>query len=124
MSPRADERYPKCARVRRRREYLEIQRRGRAVHGAAFLCLVHHREGGGRARLGITTTRRFGSAVVRNRTRRQVREAFRRGALAAPEGVDLVVIAKRSAAGLGSDAVRADLARIGRRVRRLLERST
>jgi ribonuclease P protein component len=32
----------------------------------------------GRARLGITTTRRVGSSVVRNRMKRMVREVFRR----------------------------------------------
>ena len=47
---------------------------------------------GGGLRLGITATRKAGSAVVRNRARRRVREIFRRwAATALGVGVDLVV---------------------------------
>jgi ribonuclease P protein component len=50
------------------------------------------------ARLGITVSKKVGTAVVRNRVKRWVRESFRRMALVAPKGTDFVVIAKPSAA--------------------------
>lgn len=46
------------------------------------------------SRLGVTTTRKLGKAVTRNRARRLVREAYRthRGEL--PTGLDLVFVVR------------------------------
>ncbi len=67
---------------------------------------------GGTCRLGITTTRKIGSAVVRNRARRRIRELFRgqRELLAGWSG-DLVVNVRAGCAGaewgeLAEDVVR------------------
>ena len=57
----------------------------------------------GGVRLGITASRKVGNAVVRNRVKRATREWFRtrRDRIAhEPGGLDLVVIARRAAAGL------------------------
>ena len=50
--------------------------------------------GRGHSRLGVTTTRKLGNAVTRNRARRLVREAYRthRGEL--PTGLDLVFVVR------------------------------
>jgi ribonuclease P protein component len=48
------------------------------------------------ARLGITASRKVGSAVVRNRAKRLIREAFRTTRELWPPELDLVVIVKRS----------------------------
>jgi ribonuclease P protein component len=48
-----------------------------------------------RARLGITTGRKAGNAVVRNRFRRRVRAWFRARREDLEPGVDLVIIARR-----------------------------
>ena len=45
------------------------------------------------SRLGVTATRRLGKAVVRNRARRLVREAYRTHRDEFPAGFDLVVVA-------------------------------
>ena len=111
-----DQRFPKSARLRKRSEYLLVQNQGRAVHSRAFVgvFLVEHDKD---VRLGITTTRRLGDAVVRNRTRRLIREAYRHGIISLPAGTQLVIIAKRSAIGLPARAVFEDLALLGNRVR-------
>lgn len=53
-------------------------------------------------RIGLTVSRRVGNAVLRNRIKRRVREWFRMHREELPRGVDLVVIARRGAAELGS----------------------
>ena len=55
--------------------------------GSCFTLHVLAREGG--ARLGIVVPRRFGTAVERNRTKRRLREAFRRVASELPS-VDVI----------------------------------
>ena len=47
-------------------------------------------------RLGISTPRRMGPAVVRNRVRRQIREALRVQLRDLPDGIDLVVVVNRT----------------------------
>ncbi len=43
-------------------------------------------------RLGISISRKVGVAVVRNRWKRLLREAFRQTAMTLPPGIDLVVV--------------------------------
>ena len=116
-----DESFPKGARIRKRAEYLEIQRTGAAVHSRLFVGVVRVTGERAATRLGITTTKKLGTAVVRNRIRRLVREAFRRNRGALPSGMNIVVIAKRAAIACTAAAVAADLAALGRRAARLVE---
>ena len=83
---------PPAARVRRRREFLEIQRLGRRIPTRHFL-VVHAARDRGPSRLGITVTRKIGNAVVRNHIKRGVREVFRVERPALGDGLDVVVIA-------------------------------
>jgi len=77
-------------------------------------------EGG--CRLGITATRKFGGAVVRNRARRRVRALFR-GEAAVRDGLraDLVVNVRHGCDEVGWDRLREDylecLGRIRHRLR-------
>jgi ribonuclease P protein component len=48
-------------------------------------------------RLGVSASRRLGGAVVRNRWKRLLREAFRLTLATLPPGVDLVVIPRPTA---------------------------
>jgi ribonuclease P protein component len=116
-----DESFPKGVRIRKRAEYLEIQRLGAAVHSRLFVGIVRRAEGGAGTRLGITTTKKIGTAVVRNRIRRLIREAFRHNRGALPSGVDIIVVAKRASVGCTAAAIAGDLADLGRRAARLAE---
>jgi len=100
---------PPAARVRKRREFLEIQRVGRRVPTRHFLVVHVSRGQDASSRLGITVTRKIGIAVVRNRVKRAVREAFRRERSGFAGGVDLVVIARDGAGRLAPGAIGAEL---------------
>ena len=80
-----------------------------------FLVLVA-RDESATARLGITVTRKIGNAVLRNRVKRSVREAFRHARSRLPAGISLVVIAREGSPGLGSRDVAEELAAVFRQV--------
>src|SRR5262245_15045657 len=105
-------RFPREARIRRSREFREMAERGRRHSSGAFVVLVRAAETSGRARLGITASRRVGGAVVRNRVKRRIREWFRRDGQVRLAGLDVVVIARSSAATLGARATFAELSRV------------
>jgi ribonuclease P protein component len=113
---RPDERFRPEERVRRRAEYLVIYERGRKI-GGRLMTVFLLENGGPRARLGIAATRKYGSAVERNRAKRLVREVFRRHKPA--PGLDVVVIPRREMRGAGIGPVAADyLAALERRAQR------
>jgi ribonuclease P protein component len=70
-------------------------------------------------RLGITVSKRVGGAVVRNRVKRLVREAFRhtkeRFSQSQGQGLQLVIVAKADAARLDYPRAYAELLEICRR---------
>lgn len=89
-------------RLHRRSEFLRAQRGGIRAQTPHFV--IYAAAGTPPAvRLGVTVARRIGGAVVRNRIKRRVREAFRLTLRAIlPGGTDLVVIAREGAGGLNS----------------------
>jgi ribonuclease P protein component len=91
------------SRVRKRREYQAIQSEGVRVSLAHFVLILQARSPteGSVPRLGITASRKIGNAVVRNRAKRLVREAFRATRASFPPDIDVVVIVKRELAGFG-----------------------
>ncbi len=100
--------YPKAVRLRRRREFLSLQREGRRRH-TANLVVLKRPATTPVSRLGVTVSSRVGNAVVRNRIKRLVREVFRQRRLSLPHCLDLVVIAKPGAHALTHAQVATEL---------------
>lgn len=97
MSPDPGQGFPKQVRLRKRPEYLAVQRGGARVTTPHFL--VYGRPNGGRpTRLGVTVSRKVGRAHARNRIKRWAREAFRLHRERLPPGLDLVLIARQGRA--------------------------
>jgi ribonuclease P protein component len=105
---------PKAARLRRRREYLAVQDRGARLFPGELLVL-YGGTAAGRPRIGITVSSKVANAVGRNRVKRWVREAFREIQHELPP-VDLVVIARSGALGLGLAGIRKALAVAARKL--------
>ena len=61
------------------------------------------------ARLGVTVTKKVGSAVIRNRIKRHVREYFRLNKHLLPPGHDVLIIALKGAAKLDHHSVQEEL---------------
>jgi ribonuclease P protein component len=84
---------PRERRVRSRADFQRAYAEGTKVVTRLFV-LFARKNGGEISRLGVTATRKTGNAVVRNRARRLVKEAFRGCRAQLPEGLDLVVVVR------------------------------
>ena len=112
--------FPPGRRLRKRREYLAVQGGGRRFSGHNFLVFVRPRDAGAvppRSRFGITVTRKVGDAVTRNRIKRLVRESCRRAGDEFPQNVDIVIVARPTAAAATLEDTRQELSRLARRIR-------
>jgi ribonuclease P protein component len=82
----------RAQRLRRSADFARVREQAERGWPHPLLVLYVAPNDLGFARVGITVSGRVGKAVVRNRVRRRVREAFRqRLAQVAPHGVDIVL---------------------------------
>ena len=109
-----DQRLPREHRLRSAREFQQVYRQ-RCTASEGPLLVFGRRSGLPHARLGISVSRKIGGAVVRNRWKRRIREAFRqiRGQL--PSGIDLVVVV-RQADEIELAQIKSSLPRLAQRV--------
>ena len=97
-----------------RENYLfkRLYRRGKSSVGS-FVVLYYHKAGTRPYnRLGITTTKKVGCAVLRNRARRVIAESYRLLESEIKTGYDLVIVARSGAANVKMQTVKADLQRL------------
>jgi ribonuclease P protein component len=103
---------PRERRLRRRPEFQRIYREGERVASRWFVIFGLRSAGGGPGRLGLTASRKVGSAVVRSRCRRRLRELYR---LLDDEfiaaSVDVVVNARRGCADAPWSELRREFSR-------------
>lgn len=115
-----DETFPRTLRIIRGADFERVF--GTKVFAAdGTLVVSADKSSGEQTRLGLSVSRKVGNAVVRNRWKRLIREAFRRKKNVLPPGLDLVV---RPRAGAKDDfqAVSRSLMNLAKRVARTLNR--
>lgn len=122
MTP-TNRRFPRTARLTRPADFTRVYGRRQSAASRQFVTYALPNElPGGRVRLGLSVSRRIGSAVIRNRWKRRLREAFRAVRSDLPRGIDIVVVVRSGeppggAVGLKqtSEAIAALVARITKR---------
>lgn len=99
-------------RLTRRAEFLRAAARGRKAPMPGLVLQALPREDTDPARLGFTVTKKIGNAVIRNRTRRRLKEAARLVMAAQPvTGVDLVLVGRAGTRGRPFTALQDDVRR-------------
>lgn len=94
----------------RNHEFRRAYARGKSsVSPVLVVYWVKNRQG--RLRAGITTSKKIGNAVQRNRSRRVIREAFRQIAPQVRPGFDLVFVARGKTPFVKSTEVRRHMER-------------
>jgi ribonuclease P protein component len=101
-------------RLLRRADFLQCYRRGRRRRGSLvtlyFLVAEPER---GYARFGISVSRKVGGAVVRNRTKRRIRECYRRWSERRRlPAVDLLIHVKPAAARVDFSTLQDEILRL------------
>jgi ribonuclease P protein component len=96
--PAAGLSFPKARRLTHRAEFERVKESGRTERGALLILSALRVESAGCFRAGFITSRRVGSAVVRNRVRRRLREIVRKHQHEIVVAIWIVTIAKAAAA--------------------------
>ncbi|MGE4553167.1 MAG: ribonuclease P protein component [Desulfovibrionaceae bacterium] len=110
--------WPKQRRLLNSAQFQACYEQGEKLFTRHFVCFVLPRaDASAGFRLGLTVSRKLGKAVARNRIKRVVREFFRLRQQTVPDGLDIVVVPKRTL-----DASRLDLDRVATEFTPLLAR--
>jgi ribonuclease P protein component len=109
-------RFPKSRRLTLDSEFERVRTEGASIRGGTLtLGVLKNVEPTAPVRAGFITSRRVGRAVVRNRTRRRLREIFRKHQHEISGGVWIVTIASARATRETSHALEDEWLRLARR---------
>lgn len=97
-----DQRHRREQRVRKRADFERAYASGVKIVRRPFV-LFARPNGLEHGRLGVTATRKIGNAVIRNRARRLVREAYRKVRDSLPGGHDFVVVVRPALLGVSPE---------------------
>jgi ribonuclease P protein component len=110
VNRQANGRFGKEHRLRRRGDFLRVRRLGIRYQTAHFIMYLAKLPDQELPRLGFAVSRRIGNAVLRNRTKRRLRESFRLSLkLMLGAGSALVVVAHDGAAQLKTGEMTTEL---------------
>lgn len=109
-------RFPKTSRLLNSRDFRKVREKGKSSQGRLLRLGVLKESDPKPTRIGLVTSKRVGGAVDRNKTRRRLREMIRAVLPSIAPGLDIVVVAKSSAASASFDELRAEWLLLARRL--------
>jgi len=112
--------FPKQRRLTRSSEFERVKRDGLVRRGKLLMLSAAAVENSGLSRVGFITSRRLGSAVVRNRVRRRLREIVRRHQHDLRQDFWIVLVARHDAATASYRALEDEWLRLVKRASILL----
>ena len=86
----------KIITIKENRNFMNAYRRGKKIETKLFV-IYYRKNRFGVTRLGLTVSKKLGNAVVRNRTRRILREAYKNISNLLKSGYDIVIVARMGA---------------------------
>ena len=95
----------KIVSITRNNDFRQAYAKGKSFVSPLVVCYVRKNRFG-TTRIGITTSKKVGGAVQRNRARRVIREAYRQLAFGVLPGYDLVFVARGKTPYVKSTAVK------------------
>ena len=101
-------RFGRGSRIKQSRDFARARREGQRLTVGCLIANWRRLSPEDRTRLGVVTAGRIGSAVVRSRARRLLREAFRLHQHDLAQPVDLVLVARPSILNKGFAEVEKD----------------
>jgi len=108
MNPPLRLQFSSRRRISRSSDFARLKEEGRReICGTLILNWLPSQE----LRLGVVTSRKVGSAVIRSRARRLLREVFRQHQYEVTEPVSMVLVARKSIAEMNLETVRRDYLR-------------
>ena len=106
---------PRNRIIKARKDFLRVYNDGLSVNGRFVKMFYLQSEPNRDFLFGITTTRKIGKAVVRNRSRRLVKEAIRKRLKWLKKGFLAVFVVKRNFVGRSYEEIEQDLENVMRR---------
>ncbi len=103
--------FSKSERLAKRPEFERVMARGRKRRIETICTLFTLPNDLNRRRLGIIASKKVGNAVVRNRAKRKIREAFRRLKHRVQPGTDLVIISGKDLVSLPASLLEKKIAK-------------
>ena len=107
--------FPKRRRLTQSAEFDRVKKSGRVKRDRLILLSILETGGAARFRAGFITSRALGSAVVRNRVRRRLREIVRKHQCEIVDGRWIVTIARASAANASYQELEGEWLRLAKR---------
>ena len=99
--------------LKKNRQFQFVYQTGKS-YANKYLVMYVVENGTGRNRIGISVSRKVGNSVVRHRITRLVRESYRLQEAVFDSGLDIVIVARKSAASVGYAEIESALLHLGK----------